>query len=690
MSVSSCPSDKFAFLFSGLTTPRYMADLKSVFDTLVEFYNYPAANIWVVQGADAFVSSGLFPNAVQKAIGVGDPLQNLRDIFHNNTDSFAVTVKTHADTDPPPSGEYCTAILYFTGAQDAANTTLNTNLIIRPHSGVNEVAIIPSDFTLLLQYPNFQPTPADPLLRFCHLNVVMQQDYSNLYYGSVITDSTRILNRTFTNACGSGETSEAVTDGSISKFTDTWIKGLKWEERLTNLDPLLDSEANMYADQIAPTGDPFLINLQQARNFVNKRIGLTNCGFNQMLNTESQMYIGKPAFLIQDGPGSAWWVSNDIYLTHTVGDTTKHTNLYIPDTVTPATQNNRINVAVRNIGTHPVRSYRIGVRVYGTPADGVLVSEERNGNVPAGIVLKPAFKNPVDGSLSNDNYDLFILDTHFYEGTTHECIWAKAELPTDDVVAHPFDFSWNVIANENEAQCNTDEGYDPPKSASGKMPGDSFRGNKQHIYRIQNPFKETHRFVLSTVPEYHKSLDSAVMNWYVAGQKRKREKLRFERIEKGFTVASFLLKGGEKKVIMGEFGFKSGSKVKMVKFPVEILVDKIDGSKTRQPQSPSLRGKYAALSGFSVIITNDGTNLAVVALDKKKNPVPGALINVKTVNGLAEESLIADKNGQVLLKSINPDIYCIKGSLKKYMSNEKIVPVFGKETVRITLELTKG
>jgi|WetSurMetagenome_2_1015567.scaffolds.fasta_scaffold27987_3 hypothetical protein len=681
MPVSSRPSDKFAFLFTGLTTARYIADLKSVYDTLVDYYNYPAANIWVVQGANAFVNPSSFSTINQFAIGTGDPLQNLKDLFHNNATSFAKTVNNHFTADPPPSGEYCTALVYFTGAQDPGNLTLNTNLILRPDAGVSEVGIAPSDFTLLLQYPNNQPTPANPLLRFCHLNVIMQQDYSGLYYNSVITDATRIINRSFTNSCGSAET--ALAGSTCSRFTEVWTEALKFG-KLDNLDPL-DVDYSKYADLLAPVTDQYLISLQQAEIFASKRAPAANYGFDQRLTGESALYLGKPVLLIQDGDNSTvgWWESPDIYLTH-LGFPGKKDDLYIPDPLSDVTSpwNNTVNVAFRNTGTHPVRAYSIGIQIYRTPlgtADNTLTVS----NMDTGSPLKPTILTGYN-TFSNSNMLVYQWENPFYTGITHECIRAKVQLPIT-----PISLVWDVLAGEAEAQRNTDVSYDPPKKGHRVRPGDEFRGNKKHLYSVHNPFKETHKFVITTTPEFQSSLNSVSMNWYVSGKNNKWEKLVFEKIDKGFYGATFMLQGGEVKSILGEFGFKTDPKDRKARLPVEILIDRINGDKTRKPQAPSLAGTLSAIAGFTIILTYAPASIQIKVVDEKNRPVPDAAIHIQTVNGLNKEKLTADKNGELTLKSINPDVFTLKATSDSGESEGQILQLSGGESAKVKLEIIR-
>jgi hypothetical protein len=51
MTITYRSEDKYAFLFSGPTTDRFLKDLENVFQTLTEYYNYPPGNITVVLGS---------------------------------------------------------------------------------------------------------------------------------------------------------------------------------------------------------------------------------------------------------------------------------------------------------------------------------------------------------------------------------------------------------------------------------------------------------------------------------------------------------------------------------------------------------------------------------------------------------------------------------------------------------------
>jgi hypothetical protein len=684
MPVSSRPLDKFAFLLTGPATSRYIKDLKNVFDTLTGFYNFPASNIWVVQGADSFVDSGLFTGAEQHAIGLeSDPLQKLKDIFHTELPkNFIKTITDHIGSDAPPAGEFCTVVLYFTGCRDGASSTLD--LVIRPGIASNEISLSCADLKDLIQYPRVGPT-GNPFLRECLLNVIMQQDYCGSYNSSTALNAPLLINnRCFTYACGDAETAAAGVDGS--QFTEGWTRGLQWKQRLSSLDPG-DADYNKFTDQLSPAGDPYMITLEQASIFAGKLNNATNYGFFQALSGETAMHLGKPVLLMQDGIPN-WWQTPDIFLTHPHGsDPDKHTDLYITDADdATGTYNNTIHVLFRNTGTHPVRCYSIGTKIFRTPfgvAPDSPPTQEEYGIAPNGGVLKPVNQLNFNDFSDNTIYEEHVWNTPFYSELTHQCVWAKVQLPDAGVI----DFTWKVLINENEAQRNIDMGSDPPKSLSRQSNADTFRGNKKHIYSIQNPFKEKHRFIICTTPEFQKSTEYAMMKWYFPGRNGKWERPEFETIEKGYKGIVFILNGGESINIIGEFGFKKGVKEKKVEMPVEILVDRIEGMQTRPPMAKTLGGKFAAIAGFTIILTNEHATLECNVIDGKGDPINGAMVHIQTINGLQKGEFTTNKYGKVVLNSINPDVYRVEAVFKKLKSKRQIIELTGKKTANVKLEI---
>ncbi|MGQ9620783.1 MAG: hypothetical protein ACUVTX_07355 [Bacteroidales bacterium] len=667
MPATSRPQDKFAFLFTGPTGDRYRNDLLNVFVTLREYYNYPASNIWVVWGGADNLTT-LFPGA--NAVSVNAEVDPAA-AFVIQYNAFAGAVQGNTP-DPSVTGAKNSALIYLTGTGIAANPVDPFDypkLVIKP--GSPDVEMNTEDLKTMLQAFAFYAS---------HVHLVMQHDFADAFKTALYDNGINSSDKTAAWVTGS-QAAEGDTNGG--NFTKAWISALRQTEIVS------DYGSPKYADQLSVSGgsEPFLVSLEQAKQFAELKTGITY-GFLMLGETA---FLGKPEFLIEDGDSAdGWWESPDIYLTHpNSANPSKKNDLYVTDAsdATPP-YNNTINVELRNTGTHPVRCYRIGLRVYRTPFGGAADYLEENGRVPAGSILKPTVRTGYK-TFSNSNKDLFFWNTPFYTGITHECIWAKVQLPTTNPAAEPFDFSWNVLANNSEAQRNTDAGSDPPRKSENGVPGDSFRGSKKHIYQIENPFKQAHRFYLVTAPEFMTSMRHSFIRWQLLGKNNQETKLKFEKIDKNFTFCSFLLQPGELVSISGEFGFLPGVRTRRVKLPVEIVIDRREGPRTREPMAPSFKGKFAAIAGFTIILTNEPANLICRAVDKRGNPVRDAKINITTINGLACETIRVNEKGLVALKAINPDVYRIKAVTEAGSSTEQIVQLPGRESKELILKIER-
>lgn len=654
MASSNKPSDKFAFLLSGTINARFEADLKNVFDTLTQFYGFPSDHIWISHGGP--VTAGNFPGAHLKLITVSTDLSSEISAFNNAV----------SDLDPgyPTSPDKNTIVIYITG--EGVNITgdykiTNGGLTVTPDwFSTNNFALI-------------------DIIK-CELLIVLQQSYSQS-----IKDNLIMLPHDGCIIYSNPDSDENHTNTSGSYFTLAWTDGIK----LVQLPATGVAHPNAYADTLGAGSEAtdYLVSMSESRQYALEIIGTLGRPAPQYeyFNTNKSYFLGQPAFLIQDGNNTTvgWWESPDIYLTHPndLLHPGKKDDLYIPDALSATPQfNNTINVVFRNVGTHPVRCYSIGIQIYRSPLGTSSPTQVLSGQ-DTGMILKPT--NLVAyNSFSNTNMQVHVWNTQFYTGITHECIRAKVQLPDTAVV-----LAWDVLANDAEAQRNTDLSSDPPKNLLKPKPGDEFRGNKKHRYMIHNPFSETHTFIITTTPEYQKSLNSVVMKWYLEGKDSKWKKLDFEKIENGYKGLSFVLKGGEKVNLVGEFGFKPDAKAKKVRLPVEILVDRISGIKTRTPLAQSLHGKFSAIAGFTIILTNEPANIICIVVSKKGNPLPNATVNIQTVDGMAHESLPANKNGEVILKSINPDVFKINAVIRDGQSANQIVQLTGGETAKVKLEI---
>jgi len=666
MSVTTKPQDKFAFLFSGPTDDRYKSDLVNVYNTLTEFYNYPKNHVWVLWGGEDDLSS-LFTGAKFKSINAEtDPKAVL--ILQFKAFSDAVEANTPF-ADPLISSPKNAAVIFFTGIgleADPVDPMDHPKIVVRPAGTNTEVLIDSLELKTLMKYKTFSQS---------QINLVLQHDFSNLFTSDMYTNGIISVDKTVTNVNGD---QAAKGDSTGGNFTKGWIAGLR------QIETVLVGGLDKYADELPYTSEPYLVSMEQAKEFAQIKNAPETYSFQSLGELP---FLGKPEFMIQDGDDSTvgWWESPDLYLTHPK-DTLhpdKKDDLFLTDPVGTTTDfNNVINVVFRNIGTHPIRRYRLGVKVYRSPFDIDKDAIDLVSHKPADLVLKPTNLASYN-NFSNANKETVQWPTAFLTGTTHLCLWAKVEFPS----AAAFNWDWNVLVNVNEAQRNTDPGSDPPKDDKKPRPGDHFRGNKKHKYFIHNPFRETHQFMITTLPEYHKSMSSASMSWYSADENSKWKRMKFANIEKGFGGYEFTLKGREVKSILGEFGFKPGSKVKKLRLPVEILVDKKSGANSRKPLASALGDKFSAIAGLTIIMTYEPADITCRVIDKKLNPVPEALIHIETINGLQEETLHVNKNGELVLKSINPDVYRIKASLKNTKSNEVILQLSGGDSAKVNLEI---
>jgi len=634
MAVTNLPKDKFAFLFSGSTNDQYLRDLEKVYETLTDYYNYPKENIWVIEGGAAF--TGTFPGvvngfAVPDKTGLLTKFSDFANKVQSNNASLLGNDKN-------------TVFIYFTGVGDS--TAGVQKLIINTLDSINT-----SDFTSMIDIGLFS---------ISQVNIVMQQDYCGGFDN--ITDGLKTLSLvsdwSFTGACDVAQTNPLDVTGSA--FTKAWVAGLQFEIVFDNV-----TLTNVHADELTPVnpaGYELLISIEQAKVFAEKKNGTSyifDFSGSDIVDT-TYKFLGRPAFIIRDSAGPYWWESPDIYLSHPNNLSKGVNDLYIPDDPSiPYPQfNNTINVIIRNKGTHPVRSYAIYIEKFPTGVDSPYNYNREGGHAPKDAVLKPVPESAFD--TPSDVYDLVTWNSPFWKGVTHDCIRAEAQLL--DTLIDP---AWDVTVSENEAQRNTDISGDPPApegSKLHKLPGHRFRGTTRHMYFIKNPFKETHQFFVTFPFDYNKAIETVNMNWQLVCDNENREAaLKFTDIDKKTKGFLLELKGGERKSIIFEFGFKYASKEpKLFRIPLEILVDRIQGEATRKPIIESLHGKFAAIAGLTVYLERAFAHLSGTILDKKGNIVPNATIHLSTINGLQDETFNADKNGKFHLEAINPDIYKIK------------------------------
>ena len=375
MALTSSPSEKFAFLFSGSVTSRYLNDLDRVYTTLVDYYGYPSNKVWVVLGSDPGMTTGTSPVPVidsypglkaspNKTIINGN-VTNFGSVF----DLFATDATTPYGDNPEPTN---VAFIYCTGYGDLSTASPPVSRL--DIDGSNTFAantFIDSDW-LKIRFKTSYHRPDGSSYKFgrtAFVHLFMQQGHGGGFINSI--NSVPGLGQwSFTSACGSAESMSGTVDGdsSGSFFTLGWTNGLQLVKAGSG------SYSGLYADEI--DFDPLLhekyhVQFEQAKKFAaNVHYGspaqALSCS--PVWGTAGEThYPGKVSLLIKDTP-------HDIKFEHNAlldsAYSTGYENAYLFDyqTTTPTgtttTHRNDLIVKTSNNGTHPVRHYRVDAAVF--------------------------------------------------------------------------------------------------------------------------------------------------------------------------------------------------------------------------------------------------------------------------------------------------------------------------------------
>ena len=378
MAVTNLPKDKFAFLFSGSTNDQYLRDLEKVYETLKNYYNYPKENIWVIEGRDLVEGDLLLGNFPGVSNGV---------VVHSQADlqtkftEFAAKVQSNDAS--LLINEKNTVLLYFTSYNPTDLTPpINKNLFINTTDSITL-----SDFKSMVDVFQFSNS---------QVNVIMQQSYCGIFddFANGMPSFSSFDDSSFTGACSIAQTNPL--DDTGSAFTKAWVAGLQFG--------CLPSSS--YADQLLPAnpvGYDQMISLEQAKIFADQKNSTTyvydSRGTDPVDSTFK--FLGRPILYLRDGNQQTtpdyWWESPDIYLHHPNHPAKADDDLYITDLAGASSPfNNIINVKVRNVGTHPVRSYCMFVELYRSGLGYSNSSTNVTNSMLAGGVLKPVQKSNID------------------------------------------------------------------------------------------------------------------------------------------------------------------------------------------------------------------------------------------------------------------------------------------------------
>lgn len=402
MAASPSPLDKFAFLLSGKINGRFEKDLKTVFETLTQYYGYPASHIWISHG-EALTTPADFSGAHLKLISSKAELET--EIL-----TFCDAVSDR-DSNYITSSGINTGVVYFTGECDAAGNYLIT-------SGNTPVA---PDWFLTDHFDQVD-------MFACEIIFVLQNSYSDALKGQLtgIPAPGCIL---YSNPDSTGGS----YTGAGSIFTTEWTNGLKMVE-------IPGSNPKIFADMLgtSPEDKDLLISVKESYQYANQTMPSAEPqSVYEPINNLAICFFGQPLLKIRGGDevNLSWNMSPDINILHNnpPDPNSGFEHEYFPDTATR--HRNDIKVNLVHIGTHPVRSYCIAVAVYHSSETPPYSDPETKDSL-----IKDKFFKPGD-------HDDATLSGFSLTATDYNCIIARATLNCDT------DFtSVNPESNENEAE----------------------------------------------------------------------------------------------------------------------------------------------------------------------------------------------------------------------------------------------
>lgn len=686
MALTSSQSEKFAFLFSGSVTSRYLNDLERVYTTLADYYGYPANKIWVVFGSTPVLTgyTGLSGAPNTSVLSGSDLPLSLQTAF----EAFATDATTPWADPPEPTN---VALIYCTGL---GGNTGGSQLDI---SGAGSFAagtfVTPAWFNsrFTTAYPHTPVNRRFAPTAFVHL--VMQQEFSGGFLSCINTVSSLIWS--FTSACGSTEPSIGLTDGDASGgyFTLGWTNALRF----------VKNAAGKFADELPTIDLLYHIQLQQAHAYAaNEQYGspLHPLPQTPAWGTSGEVhYLGLPVFFIRDGDDQAvpdyWYESPDIYI-DTPGNDRYNVGV-----------DNTVHILTKNVGTHPVRSFWVGAKHFGSGIGQTYAIHIENRLIGSGLasVFKP-------GEIHDFSY-LQLFDVTTTE--THRCIKARAKLTEilDAEIDEYMDWSDTLIQeNDFEAQRNVDpvdlgggspvepapapgapENPDPnplpdpeeDENNTGDRSLRNIRGIKEHIFTIVNPFKEKRKFKIVLHKDFlmNTKFFSIKFFKFTGGEKPGLEPLRIISLPYQYIILEI---DSLKKIdILFYLALKPKAKItKEIRLPIEILVEKKGRKRIKNLRKSTLvkvDSSFIPVSGITVKVKMKDLSIKGTVFNRDKKPVPGAKIFIRSVNHRQAAVLITDEKGKYIMPRINPDSYKMYAKTNKWQTKQKVVNLLKNDLI---------
>jgi hypothetical protein len=653
MAITANPNDKYAFLFSGSANGRFIKDLENVAQTLVEFYNYPPAQVMVVLG-EMPAPLPTFSGATVTGIG------SLAELSNALGTTFAGMA----------AGANRTALLYFTGGGlPAAAGATSARLAITGGAAPPTI-----DAAWLVPRLN--------ALSPAQVNVVMQQSHAGGFQSAFSDPAFALAEWSFTYACAAGEQSlgdSPPVKGSF--FTHAWTRALKLEPL-----PGLAPDAGQHADELGAGTEATnrLVSLQEALVFA-KQIhdhvdGLGAWSTPGYLGPAAggSLHLGLPSFLIRDG--SPWWESPDILLTHPNHPWVPQGDLYIADPVgATAPFNNTVNVVVRNTGCHPVRAYRVHLELFHTGGGGTSIAHDADQVLSAPAVLKPV--DPAEIGLPADATDTYLWNTLFVETASHRCVKAEAAL------VGPIDVGWSVQARDSEAQRNIDLMAvvpDPPMPP----PLPELQGHQEHTFGVFNRFTEPAGFVLAMQPEFRELEEAFGLRWFALPEGAGGQAIEVDLKSEPLPHLAFDLEPKEQATfLLRARPAGRGLPKEGLRIPFEIWAKGRWPKDARRKHFEVDMPDLAPVAGFTVVLEAGVSALWGTVFDRSGKPLAEARVHAQTVNRRQEGTVVSDGKGTFAFEAINPGVYRVWAEFGKLQSEEQMVVLLAdrKEEVKLVL-----
>lgn len=646
MSATTSSEDKYAFLFR-TDTGINLSDVKN---TLSNLYGYPAANI-------------------KESVGCANLASDFQAVAN------AIAGHTPAGTPHQGQARKNTFIVFICGNANSGGLSDGSNIIDWDSLGYN-----------------LDPGPA-------------YYSNSEVHFFLIFPYCDNMVSRLTFFPDGSINL-PVCPDFSIfngqSGYLAAWKQAFDTDvASLFNSDKLLTFHAA--ANKIYSLGNPGTSTL--ATFFKQKAAGSDDTGF------ISEYYPGYPSLEIEDG-NPYFYKTNDIWLNDLdpLDTTIPQADRDLYDNY-EADKDNKISVRIHNKGTHPVKDFNVGVGVFRTGGGG-------------DCDVNPAGDRPVSlPQLLKPGEDYIYSYTEFFEPQySHRCIKARASLDviSDSVIDEYTD--WDIGGRNSEAQLNIDPGG-VAKSLTGQGGGDtgeiepgqgqvdeenpgedaepdtggSGTGSKslrnirscfEHVYHIKNRFKTRKEFRIVLPPVIGEYRELIKCRWFLTDKKYPAKLTELKITGDGKKYVSVTLRPGESSDLVLYMHVKDAGKLGITNIPFDILVEKMPRwIPLKTLFRYIIRPSFRPFSGVNVVLSNSSGDIKVRVSDSKNNPVPGAYVFIKTLDGRQSAAIKTLKDGCCECPGINTGSYRVWAKYKGSVTKQVTVNLHNKKTEKVDLKL---